>query len=30
MIPKGYIKKKAKSIPFGYELSEIDKYLKAQ
>ena len=28
MIPKGYIKKKGKSIPFGYELSEIDKYLK--
>jgi len=27
-IPKGYIKKKSKSIPFGYELSEIDKYLK--
>ena len=28
MIPKGYIKKKGKSIPFGYELSEIDKHLK--
>ena len=25
---EGYIKKKGKSIPFGYELSEIDKYLK--
>ncbi len=28
MIPKDYIKKKGKSIPFGYEISEIDKYLK--
>ena len=28
IIPEGYIKKKGKSIPFGYELSEIDKYLK--
>ena len=27
-IPKGYIKKKGKTIPFGYELSEIKDYLK--
>ena len=28
IMKEGYIKKKGKSIPFGYELTEIDKYLK--
>ena len=27
-IPKGYIEKKGRTVPFGYELSEIQGYLK--
>jgi len=27
-IPKGYIKKKGKTTPFGYEVSEIEGYFK--
>ena len=28
MLPDGYIKRKTSTIPFGYELSDIDGYLK--